>query len=378
MNRILILLTVLFAACDDPSPPPRIEHPVTDLANVLSAPEREGLSQRLLDHRARTHVQIALLTIQSTNGEAIEDFSHRTAEAWGGGQRGIDNGVLVTLAIQDHRSRIEVGRGLEAALPDSYCRGLLDASRPFLRAADYAGAFSGIITGIVTRTGGLTLAEPPPAPVAIRAPTVQPDSGNGSLWGWLVGIAMALGLGGIFAWIFTRERNDRKAFQAREQERRDRQEREWREEREARERERKAQQVSAHFKTPQDPPAPVWKPESPARSALDSLVKVQKERQKTAREEIRKAMQPSYSYSKSETSWVDTERERESAKRREQEAEDRRRRDREEEEERARRRRDDDSSSSSSSLFDSGSSSSGSDWGGGGGGFDGGGSSGSW
>ena len=62
---------------------------------------------------------MVVLSINSLEGEPIEKFSLTTAEKWALGQKGKDNGVLITIAVQDRKYRIEVGYGLEAVLPDS-------------------------------------------------------------------------------------------------------------------------------------------------------------------------------------------------------------------------------------------------------------------
>lgn len=91
MNRLfklfMISMAFVFAsgiACESSNDaPPRITNPVNDYANVLSQYDRDILSSRLLDFKNRTHIQVAILTVNTTGGEPIEDFSHRAAEALG-------------------------------------------------------------------------------------------------------------------------------------------------------------------------------------------------------------------------------------------------------------------------------------------------------
>lgn len=156
IQRLLVLLILCLLACER-APISAITQPVNDRAGVLTEGDREVLASLLIAHRDATHVQIAVLLVNSTDGEPIEDFSLRAADAWGGGGRGIDDGALVVLAVADHRSRIELGRGLEAAVPDGEARRLLDAARPSLRQHDYRGALEGILNGLVARTAGVTL-----------------------------------------------------------------------------------------------------------------------------------------------------------------------------------------------------------------------------
>jgi len=187
---ILMMWAVVLFACESArSAPPRITTPVTDNANVLTAAQRSTLSARLAAHRAQTGVQVALLTVASLNGEPIEDFSHRTAVAWGGGSRANNDGVLVTFAVQDHRSRIEVGYGLEAELTDGRTRAMLDGARPFLRRADYAGAFGSILDGIEAQTQARRAST---ATAFQMAPAERPPQDDTALWWVLLGVGLAV------------------------------------------------------------------------------------------------------------------------------------------------------------------------------------------
>ena len=92
---------------------------------------------------------MAALFLDSTNGEPIEDFALRTAEAWGGGQAGQDQGLLLVFAIGDRRSRIEVGYGLEPVISDALARRILAQARPLLRAKDFDGALTLTVSTLV-------------------------------------------------------------------------------------------------------------------------------------------------------------------------------------------------------------------------------------
>lgn len=100
-------------------PVPRLEARVQDGAGLLSGEQARALEARLETFEAETRHQIVVLTIPSLEGEAIETFSMRVAEAWKIGQEKFDNGVIVIVAARDRRARIEVGYGLEGVLPDA-------------------------------------------------------------------------------------------------------------------------------------------------------------------------------------------------------------------------------------------------------------------
>ncbi len=103
----------------------------------------------LKDLEAKTTAQVVVLTINSLDGEPMEDFSHQTAVQWGIGQKGKDNGVLLTVAVKDHKYRIEVGYGLEAILPDSLVGSLgRQYLVPNFRKGDYAAGIVAAVTEI--------------------------------------------------------------------------------------------------------------------------------------------------------------------------------------------------------------------------------------
>ncbi|MFK7895157.1 MAG: YgcG family protein [Myxococcota bacterium] len=98
---------------------PALEARVQDGAGLLSATEEQSLTAQLAAFEAETQHQIVVLTLPSLEGEAIESFSIRVADAWKIGQEEFDNGVILIVAAKDRRARIEVGYGLEGAIPDA-------------------------------------------------------------------------------------------------------------------------------------------------------------------------------------------------------------------------------------------------------------------
>jgi uncharacterized protein len=97
---------------------PYLSGRVVDQAEVLSMPARKRIANMLQAHERATGNQIAVLTINSIRGESIEDFSVRVFENWKLGSREQNNGVLIVVAPQERRIRIEVGYGLEGTLTD--------------------------------------------------------------------------------------------------------------------------------------------------------------------------------------------------------------------------------------------------------------------
>lgn len=86
---------------------------VTDKANVLKADDRARIEKALEQYERETFHPIALLTIPTLAGEPIESYSRRVASAWKLGQKGLDNGILLTVAMKEKIVRIELGQGMQ-------------------------------------------------------------------------------------------------------------------------------------------------------------------------------------------------------------------------------------------------------------------------
>lgn len=117
---LLLLVALSVAALAATPEPPAIPHDhVVDLAGIIKDEVQARLNSSLRELEQKTTAQVIVLTIKSLDGESIESFSLRMAEKWKPGQKGKDNGVLITVALDDRKYRIEVGYGLESVLPDS-------------------------------------------------------------------------------------------------------------------------------------------------------------------------------------------------------------------------------------------------------------------
>lgn len=118
---------------------------VQDRAGLLQPETVRKLEQYLTDLDRTDSTQIAILTIPSLEGENLEDYSLRVAEAWGIGRKGHDNGALLLIAKQDRKVRIEVGYGLEGRLTDLLAGRIIDQEiTPRFRKGDFEG---GVLAG---------------------------------------------------------------------------------------------------------------------------------------------------------------------------------------------------------------------------------------
>jgi uncharacterized protein len=142
-------------------PVPVLAARVTDLTGALADAERQALEQTLAAFEQRKGSQIAVLIVPSTAPETIEQYAMRVAESWRLGRKGVDDGALLLIARDDRRLRIEVGYGLEGAVPDIAAKRIVsDIIGPRLRAGDFHG---GVRTGVDALIG-LVDGEPLPEP----------------------------------------------------------------------------------------------------------------------------------------------------------------------------------------------------------------------
>jgi uncharacterized protein len=98
-------------------PPP--EGAVTDTTGTLSVEDDAFLEQRISAYRLRTTNEIGVLIVPSTDGEPIKEVAFQTFNTWGVGKKDLNNGVLIVIASMDHRTRIEVGKGIDRRLTDA-------------------------------------------------------------------------------------------------------------------------------------------------------------------------------------------------------------------------------------------------------------------
>ena len=134
---------------------PPLQGRVNDSAALLSPTTESSLTELLAQYESKTGHQLAVLTIPSLLGDPVEDFSLRVVEAWKLGKKGKDDGVLLLVAANDHKMRIEVGYGLEGELPDIVAgRIIRDVMAPHFKRGDYDGGVSAAVGAIIEKTGG--------------------------------------------------------------------------------------------------------------------------------------------------------------------------------------------------------------------------------
>ena len=142
---------------------PPLSGRVVDQTGTLTADDIAALTETLKDLEARKGSQIAVLIVPTTDGESIEQFSLRVAEAWKIGRKKVDDGALLVIAKNDRRLRIEVGYGLEGALTDATTKRIIDEDiTPKFKAGDFGGGVAAGIDKMVRIVNGEKLPEPEP------------------------------------------------------------------------------------------------------------------------------------------------------------------------------------------------------------------------
>ena len=166
----LLLIFGLEAGADD-APVPALTGRVVDVTGTLTAGQKGDLEAKLAGFEQRKGSQIAVLIVGTTFPEPIEAYSIRVAEAWKIGRKTVDDGVLVVIARSDRAMRLEVGYGLEGAVPDVVAKRLIEESfTPKFREDDiYDGLNQGVDQLIRVIDG-----EPLPAPAqSVSGPVVR-------------------------------------------------------------------------------------------------------------------------------------------------------------------------------------------------------------
>lgn len=166
------LLCALAAQAQDLRPVPPLSGRVIDQTATLQPAQAAALDAKLAAFEAQAGPQIVLLLVPATAPEDIAAYAQRVADAWKIGRRAVGDGVLVVVAKDEHKLRIEVAKALEGAIPDLAARQIIDrALRPAFREGDYAGGLNAGVDQLMQRIRGEAL----PAPTG-------PAGGTGSGW----------------------------------------------------------------------------------------------------------------------------------------------------------------------------------------------------
>jgi len=142
---------------------PRLQGYVNDYAGMISPSAKSKIEERLRAFEQSDSTQIVVLTIPSLEGENLEEFGIKAAEAWKIGQKGKDNGAILIVSKQDRKIRIEVGYGLEGRLTDLAAGRIIDlVIKPRFQQGDIDGGFIAGVSSMIAATRGEFKAGPWP------------------------------------------------------------------------------------------------------------------------------------------------------------------------------------------------------------------------
>jgi uncharacterized protein len=168
MFRLLIPALLALAACGHGTSSAAVEAPpagydlpapagrVVDRAGILASVDRAAIAAKSEALERATAHQLVVVTIPSLGGHAIEDYANALGNYWGIGRRGINDGVLILVAPNERKVRIEVGKGLETVLTDPEAGRIIDkAMLPAFRSNHFASGIEAGVDGVIREIGPL-------------------------------------------------------------------------------------------------------------------------------------------------------------------------------------------------------------------------------
>lgn len=142
---------------------PALTGRVVDEAGILSPQAEAEISAQLAAHEKATTNQVVVVTLKSLQGDDISDYGYQLGRQWGIGQKGKNNGVLLIVAPNERKLRIEVGYGLEGVLTDAESRMIIErVIKPYFKQGDYEQGIRAGVGAILAALGGEFQAPPPP------------------------------------------------------------------------------------------------------------------------------------------------------------------------------------------------------------------------
>ncbi|WP_445322918.1 TPM domain-containing protein [Ramlibacter sp. AN1133] len=175
-----LLLLWVAGACfaQDVLPVPELSARVVDQTGTLDAIQRKGLEDKLAAFEQKKGTQIVVLLVPTTQPEDIASYANRVANAWKIGRKEVGDGIVVIVAKDDRKVRIEVAKTLEGAVPDLAAKQIIDdAITPRFRQGDFAGGLQAAADQLIARISGEAL----PAPAQPKTPG-QEQGGDGFDW----------------------------------------------------------------------------------------------------------------------------------------------------------------------------------------------------
>jgi len=165
LRAFLLLLACCWAPAwaQDVQPVPALSGRVIDQTGTLSAAQRTALSNKLEQFEHEVGSQLVILMVPTAQPEDIAAYAQRVADTWKIGRRDVGDGLLIVVAKEDRRLRIEVAKALEGAVPDLAAKQIIDrALKPAFKKGDFAGGLDAAVDLLAARIRGEGLPAPPP------------------------------------------------------------------------------------------------------------------------------------------------------------------------------------------------------------------------
>jgi uncharacterized protein len=142
LNYLLIILFIFSGPVYAKDFPAKSNRLVNDYAGILSSDEVNALERKLIAYYDSTSTQVSIVVIKELNGYEINDYAVQLANAWGIGQSSKNNGVLILVAMQERKTSIQTGYGMEGVLPDAICKRIIEYEiKPSFKRSDYYSGF---------------------------------------------------------------------------------------------------------------------------------------------------------------------------------------------------------------------------------------------
>ena len=176
MRRLFLGLMLAFAGAalaQNLLPVPELTGRVIDQTGTLDAIQQKGLDDKLAAFEAKKGTQIVVLMVRSTQPEDIADYANRVANSWKIGRKAVGDGVLLIVAKDDKRVRIEVAKTLEGAVPDLAARQIIESAiQPNFRKGDYGAGLHAAADQLIARIQGEALPEAKRKPAGSHVSTL--------------------------------------------------------------------------------------------------------------------------------------------------------------------------------------------------------------
>ncbi len=188
VSLVVMLFSVTSLAYTPPHAPANGGY-VLDQAGKLSDSQIQSLNEKIERISQATKNEFGILLLQNMDGNNIEDVANSTYKAWGVGKKGLDNGCLIVVALKEHKSRIETGKGVEGEITDLQANDVLKRNlNPHLKAGDFYGAFDDTLNALSSLMESRInqQAEPKPTPVVPVAPVMESSHDSGGVLAFIL------------------------------------------------------------------------------------------------------------------------------------------------------------------------------------------------